>query len=89
MHSSGELAGISLMRRSASNILSNLMLSDVMTFGCNRKEIFMPFLVIERRYLLVPFARKDSKSLVFYVINLTFYRKSTQFGVDIVSLPFL
>ena len=53
-HSSGEVAGISFIRRKASNILSSGILLDVMAFSCNKKDIFTPFLVMGLRYLFVP-----------------------------------
>ena len=53
-HSSGEQAGISLIRRRASSILSSGMLIGVISFPCCKKEILTPFLVMGRRYLFVP-----------------------------------
>ena len=53
-HSSGEVAGISLISRKASSILSSGMLLDVMVFSCNKKETLTLFLMIGLRYLFVP-----------------------------------
>ena len=52
--SSGEVAGMSFIRRRASNILSSGILLDVMAFSYNKKDIFTPFLVMGLRYLFVP-----------------------------------